>query len=164
MRFPAELETRVLDALKATGGTHHIIFGAEGYRADGKLPVHRDGTTRLLHRYLYEILIGPVSTKEYLLRTCSNERCVNPYHYEVQPRSRLAAGRLKRFYVPNGRPTPMEINAAKTHCPHNHEYTPKNTYLHTDKKGCVHRMCRTCTLKRTREAHRRARLEREKNR
>lgn len=32
-------------------------------------------------------------------------------------------------------------NAAKTHCPRNHEYTPENTLLHGKEKK---RRCRTC--------------------
>lgn len=45
-------------------------------------------------------------------------------------------------------------NSNKTHCPHNHEYTPENTYV--SPKG--QRICTTCSRERTRR-HREANPE-----
>ena len=39
-----------------------------------------------------------------------------------------------------------EVNKAKTHCPHGHEYTEENTYF-----DGLARRCRTCARKRTNE-------------
>lgn len=54
----------------------------------------------------------------------------------------------------NGRPDIGEVNAAKTHCPAGHEYTPENTII--DRDG---RRCRVCRREQQRQANR---VQREK--
>lgn len=47
--------------------------------------------------------------------------------------------------------------ARRTHCKHNHEYTPENTAIHTSSKGRPYRQCKTChaaKMRRRREAKR----------
>jgi hypothetical protein len=44
--------------------------------------------------------------------------------------------------VPTAPPTPQ--NGEKTHCRNGHEYTPENTYFHTNQQGNARRRCKTC--------------------
>lgn len=62
-------------------------------------------------------------------RTCPHRRCFNPDHLEqVSP----AENNLRSQ-------SPSAMNARKTHCPRNHEYTPENTRIEAGS-----RVCRTC--------------------
>lgn len=38
----------------------------------------------LVHRYSYEILVGPLTSDQYLRHTCSNQHCVNPKHLIIR--------------------------------------------------------------------------------
>jgi hypothetical protein len=60
------------------------------------------------------------------------------------------------FYVLRGSGF-AAANAAKTHCPHGHEYTPENTYVNPNPDGG--RICRTCKRQRDRLARARHRLD-----
>ncbi len=86
--------------------------------------------TRLLgHRVAYEQVNGLVPRGLTLDHLCRNRRCVNPDHLEpVTNRENILRG--EGISV---------ANAAKTHCPQGHEYTPANTILRKNK-----RECRTC--------------------
>lgn len=67
---------------------------------------------------------------------CSIRRCVNPDH--VRPvTARENALRSN---------SPAALNQAKTHCVHDHAFTPENTWI--DKKGSRH--CRECGRRRVR--------------
>lgn len=37
-----------------------------------------------IHRLLYINLIGPLNDHNYLVNTCSNNKCANPYHYALK--------------------------------------------------------------------------------
>lgn len=73
-----------------------------------------------------------------LSETCPHRRCVNPSHLlPVTPKENILRS--------NGRGAK---NAAKTHCPQGHEYTPENTY-YVPPKGL--RVCRECDRRKARE-------------
>lgn len=137
--------------------THHVVaFDPTGLQPNGRMLIEVDGLRIYQHRWLYMQLIGKLTKRDYLLLSCGVMGCQNPYHFEksrspVRPLPRAERGKnLRRA------PATARENAAKTHCPQNHEYTPENTYLWTDKRGYVHRKCRTCAL-------RRAEQQRERN-
>lgn len=50
-------------------------------------------------------------------------------------------------------------NAAKTHCPHGHEYTPENTFFDKSSSGRRCRICLRVKSARSNEARRRAKLD-----
>lgn len=87
------------------------------------------------HRFLYELLVGPIPDGLELDHLCRNPRCVKPAHLEPVTRQ---VNQLRGFSV-SGR------NARKTHCPQGHEYAPENIYW--TRKG--HRLCRTCQRSRS---------------
>lgn len=102
-----------------------------------------DGRMQAAHRVAYELLVGPIPEGLDIDHLCAVRHCVNPAHLEpVTHRENLLRG--SGFAA---------VNAAKTHCPYGHEYTPENTYTSPHPDGG--RICRTC--KRERDARARAR-------
>jgi hypothetical protein len=88
------------------------------------------------HRLIYFLMIEPLPPEMVLHHTCENTGCVNPAHLEpLSVREHLRRGR-----------TFQAANAAKTHCPRGHEYTPENTRLTAGKHGG--RECLTCRRER----------------
>jgi len=82
------------------------------------------------HRVAYELVMGSIPEGLQLDHLCRVRHCINPAHLEPVTNT-----------VNSLRGTsPMAVNAAKTHCPAGHEYTPENTYLRA--KGW--RACRKC--------------------
>jgi hypothetical protein len=100
---------------------------ANGY---GKVTV--DYKTKLVHRFLYEAMVGPIPFRYQIDHLCKNRLCVNPAHLEAVPAR-----------VNNARSTsPSSQNAAKTHCKHGHEFTPENIYVPAKRPN--RRYCRAC--------------------
>lgn len=112
------------------------------------------------HRVSYAALVEPIAegmqidhlchTRDTSCRggnTCMHRRCVNPAHLEqvtgLENTQRSSCMRDRAHLV---------ALRQKTHCVHDHEFTPENTYI--KKNGC--RSCRACN----REA---ARLRRRRN-
>lgn len=86
------------------------------------------GRKTLAHRSAYELMFEPIPAGKHLDHLCRNRRCCNPLHLEpVSCRENLLRG-----------DTFQARNAAKTHCPAGHEYTPDNTYLYPDgRRRCI---------------------------
>ena len=117
---------------------------AGGYAQCG-IGSQRAGTRSMgvVHRAVYQMVVGPIPSGLSLDHLCRNRGCVNPFHLEPIPikvnilRGNGWGGRHKR----------------KTHCPAGHPYTGSNLYtLYTGSRD-GHRFCRTCD----REKHRRQR-------
>lgn len=88
--------------------------------------IHLKYRHRGAHRVVYEMLVGPIPDGLQLDHLCRNPPCVNPAHLEpVTQRENLLRGN-----------TLAAANAAKTHCPQGHEYTPENTYQSAGKRRC----------------------------
>lgn len=153
MRFGPDVEARVLGQL-AEHPDDHLVFPEANYTERGRILISRDNRTVSLHRWLHTRTTGEILDPEvYLLRFCTNDRCLNPRHHTVHHAPRLPEPDPKIHLGPP-RPTRGEILAARTHCPHGHEYTPENTYIHTQRDGYRRRACRTCRRNRAAE-HRR---------
>ena len=68
---------------------------------------------------------------------CRTRCCCNPNHLELVPEPE----NVRRGV------SPAAVNAAKTHCPRGHEYTPENTYtvrVKSRRHNTVKRYCRAC--------------------
>lgn len=84
------------------------------------------------HRVAYELLVGDIPDGLQLDHLCRIPACVNPDHLEpVTARENV----LRSF-------SPTAINARKTHCKWDHEFTPENTYRPPNQP--TKRKCRTC--------------------
>lgn len=91
--------------------------------------------SRIAHRHVYELLVGPIPEGLHLDHLCRVRHCVNPDHLEpVTPKENLMRG----F-------THARTNSEKTHCAQGHEYSEANTYY--DK---TQRSCKACKINRQR--------------
>jgi hypothetical protein len=105
-----------------------------------------NGRTWAVHVLAYESRVGPVPTGLELDHLCGNKACCNPAHLEpVTHRVNILRA-----------DTPATVNAAKTHCPQGHEYTPENTWRVKD----GFRRCKICQHQYHLESQRRARRRR----
>ena len=102
----------------------------------------RDGSRChvLIHRWVYENLIGPFPPDLESDHLCRNRVCANPVHIEpVTSRENVLRG--------NGH---TAINARKTHCIHGHAFDEGNTWRLDGR-----RHCRTCDRQRRAAARQR---------
>jgi len=99
---------------------------------DGHIAVNGYGKTdgKLVHRLVYEALVGPIPEGLQLDHLCRNRACYNPAHLEpvTDSENKLRSPLMGR------------ANASKTHCAGGHPYDETNTY-HTPSGQ---RQCRTC--------------------
>lgn len=133
------IETILARVIKLTGDGCWLWQGF--IDEDGYGHVSWQGKTRLVHRVVYELLVGPIPEGTELDHTCRVTHCCRPDHLE--PVTKLV--NIERSEV--GR-----HNRLKTQCPHGHRYTKKNTYARRNAQGYVLRQCRTCRRERNRKA------------
>lgn len=103
------------------------LFNGYGYGYD-----ERTKKTRLAHRIVYELLVGPVPGGLQIDHLCRNRACVNPQHMEPVT---LGENVLRGI-------GPTAINARKTRCVRGHKYS------HRDKNQRFCRECRDLAVKR----------------
>ena len=89
------------------------------------------GKVKFAHRAAYEHFFGPVEGNNVIVRTCGNNRCINPDHLKSMKRKDMPNEfcNVEKYYVKR--------------CRNGHEYTEGNIYL--DPRG--HRECRLCRHK-----------------
>jgi hypothetical protein len=86
-----------------------------------------NGTRVYVHRFAYELEVGPIPDGLTIDHLCRVRYCVNPDHLEAV---------TQRQNVMRSPVQVTAVNARKTHCPRGHEYSGR------DKRGW--RECRTC--------------------
>lgn len=90
-----------------------------------------------VHRFAYEMMVGPIAEGLTIDHLCRVTNCVNPAHMEPV----TAAENMRRGRASNPNRKPREPWKTRwTHCKQGHPFTPENTS--TDKHGW--RRCRTC--------------------
>jgi hypothetical protein len=115
-----------------------------GYFPRGYGKFHIKSEAFYAHRISYTTLIGIIPEDLILDHLCRNVKCVNPWHLEpVTPGENVRRGDSGKR------------EAARTHCPHGHEYNLENTF-YKKTATCTKRECRACD----RERHRRQVLRR----
>lgn len=87
----------------------------------------------LAHRYMYELVVGPIPSGLVIDHLCRNRRCVNPTHLEAVT-----------THVNNHRSTaPTILRSHATECPKGHPFDEANTGWEYP-RGQPRRICRAC--------------------
>ena len=88
------------------------------------------GKGQLVHRLIYELLVGPIADGLHVDHLCRVKHCCNPAHLEpVSPRTNILRG-----------VGPTAINARRTHCVNGHPLEGENLYV----QPTGERKCRAC--------------------
>ena len=98
-----------------------------------------DGALLLAHRYIYELLVGPIENE--MDHLCRNRGCVNPEHIEDVTR--------RTNFLGGGHPD--AVRARTDTCVRGHDL--RDAYVRRDNG---HRMCRECKNQRRRDKRREA--------
>lgn len=105
--------------------------------AKGKMGSFRRADAKIVgaHVFALERALGHAigehedGSKLHVNHICRVPLCVEPHHLEE---------------VTTQVNTKLGSRAQQTHCKRDHEFTPENTYVWTDKKNRPHRSCRAC--------------------
>lgn len=120
----------VLDNLVEVEATNCLEW--QRAKARGYGIVSFNGKMQMVHRVVYEHLIGPIPEGLQIDHLCRNRACSNPGHLDpVTARTNINRGRKPQ--------------SEKTHCPKGHPYDQANTYYRKDRPG---RECRLCSVAR----------------
>lgn len=85
-----------------------------------------------MHRFSYEIHVGPIPQGMWVLHHCDNHRCTRPDH--------LYLGDHKQ----NQRDVRDRGTKLTAVCRRGHARTASNTYVRVDRRGYTERHCREC--------------------
>ena len=104
------------------------FLGSMSHNGYGQLGVYYEDGKRLVrtHRLAYKLVNGAIPVGMQIDHLCRNRRCCNPAHLEAV----TSHENTRRGQSPSAR------NAAATHCPHGHPYTPINTLVYAGKRYC----------------------------
>lgn len=104
-------------------------FKDKGY---GRIMIN--GRTHGAHRVAWTLLRGEIPEGLTIEHECRNPGCVNPWHMDLWPNEKNAAGAVNQ-------------HRGKTHCLRGHEFTAENTRV----LSAGRRSCRECEMIRTRK-------------
>lgn len=128
--------TEVVEAGHASPCWESCLSTAKGYPRLAVTQTNRR-KREMAYRFAYEFYKGPIPAGYDVDHLCRNIKCWNPDHLDaVTHRENVLRG-----------VGPSAINAAKTRCKNDHEFTPENTRLTPRGK----RDCRECDRMRDRE-------------
>lgn len=140
--IPSEIERRIIPEPN-TGCW--LWTGHTNGRGYGRAHINRKRTA-VIHRLIYELLVGKVPDGMVLDHLCKTTLCCNPKHLEVVTQRENVLRGLAPL-------TGGAAQAAKTHCPSGHTYDLTNTVYVRGRSGGFYRQCRACNNARKRRAY-----------
>lgn len=136
MRSVKPLEERLFAKVDATGPCW-LWTGAKNIGGYGAISKGRRQGAGIVHRIVWELLVGPIPEGLELDHLCRVRACCNPDHLEPVTRAENVARGARRAGLHR-----------KTHCKYGHPFTPENSMPN----GAHGRSCRTCQNARNRAA------------
>lgn len=135
-RFPrvrgaASTEQRIRARVVESSGCW-LFTGQTDRKGYARLKITGTTVSVFAHRYMWELVNGPVPEGLQLDHLCRRRNCVNPAHLE--PVTSLENSRRSPDWTGN-----------RTHCPAGHPYSEENT-LQVESRGMTTRTCRTCRI------------------
>ena len=128
--FWARFERAENGCLEFTGACKPAGYGDLAYR----------GERVYSHRLAWMLTNGPIPDGLLVCHKCDNPPCGDPEHLYLGTMSDNMHDAYDR-----GRQVPRRGDRV-THCIHDHEYTPENTYRYYDsRRGVAQRQCRICS-------------------
>jgi hypothetical protein len=113
-----------------------LWLGYKNARGYGRTTL--SGRLTMVHRAVYEELVGPLPVGLDPDHLCMNPPCCNPSHIEPVTRSVNAKRGRQGEYL-------RKKQTSKTHCPKGHPYDEANTInLTNGRYGTPYRVCREC--------------------
>ena len=132
MTWPRSTPERIYDRLVPDPETGCLLWTGKTDHGYGRIKICQ--RLRYVHVVAWEIRNGPVPGGLELDHLCRVRACANTDHLELVAR---------RENVLRGHAL-AAVNARKTHCKNDHEFTKANTYLRLRPSGRSQRECRTC--------------------
>lgn len=96
--------------------------------------------SRHVHRFAYELLVGPIPDGLYVLHKCDQPACFNPEHLYVGDHEQNMQDKVDRHRGRGG-------NNDKSQCKRGHLFDEANTYRLPN----GHRSCRSCRAEASRQ-------------
>jgi HNH endonuclease len=96
--------------------------------------IHHNGGYMRTHRFIWELINGPIPEGMCVCHTCDNPPCCNIEHLFLGTNADNTADKMAKGRHSNGR-------AERTHCPQGHPYDEANTI---SVRGGQCRRCRLC--------------------
>lgn len=114
-----------------------VFTGQQSPDGYGMIRINR--RHQMVHRYMWQTLVGPIPDDMQLDHLCRNEACWWSDHL------RIVTAKVNTLASYN----PASMNSKRTHCIYGHEFTDANTYRNGGRRSC-----RQCNNRRTRERYR----------
>ncbi|MFE9844749.1 HNH endonuclease signature motif containing protein [Streptomyces goshikiensis] len=128
MRAVKSIEERLFSKVDATG-ICWLWTGAKNRGGYGAISKGRRDGAAIVHRVVWELLVGPIPDGSDLDHLCRVRACCNPDHLEPVTRAVNVARGSHAAGVQR-----------RTHCKNGHAFTPENSRPN----GPRGRACRTC--------------------
>jgi hypothetical protein len=128
MRAAKPIEERLFSKVDATG-ICWLWTRAKARNGYGVINLGRQSGTRVVHRVVWELLVGPIPDGTELDHVCRVRACCNPDHLEPVTRAVNVARGSRRAGAQR-----------QTQCRNGHRFTPENTLPN----GLRGRACREC--------------------
>jgi hypothetical protein len=97
----ARLKTRLLKRIVKQSGGCWLWTGAR--TADGHGALHISGKTYYVHRLAYELWVGPIPERMWILHRCDTPLCCNPKHlYASRTKASVEARLLRKIEKQEG--------------------------------------------------------------